>query len=469
MRRADEPITQWVPIIGRWNIANGKVTYLGPSSTQEPHFPYGICLSEVNVSEADVRFSVIPPIAASNDSRRTSGRLLLGFRSTADEYFLIGAGGHSYAYTLVRFDPASGWAPVVGIGTDNSLDSRRLLKLEVHFHAQQIVLKDDGVRIFEHTLRYPLPEGQLGLFAWGDGPVSFMDVSLCRSSLHGDEEVATQPLISTIADGADEFGGLSPMVLIRKRISELERFDPRLMVEPRPPQLEALSKSIDRTLRKVFGSNTSDYRAFKVAAELQWSPTYSLSRNNKVPLSSYQDGVAEKRRRSLTLLGTVSEQLEEDLLRQARSERISENSQRTRMGSVFIGHGHSEAWRDLKDFITDRLKLRYDEYNAESVAGVPNATRLSDMLNRASFALLVLTAEDEQIGGEMRARVNVIHELGLFQGRLGFQKAIVLLEEGCQEFSNIAGIGHIRFPPGQIRATFEEIRRVLEREGIIQN
>ena len=63
--------------------------------------------------------------------------------------------------------------------------------------------------------------------------------------------------------------------------------------------------------------------------------------------------------------------------------------------------------------------------------------------------------------------MNAVHEAGLFQGRLGFMRAIVLLEEGCEQFSNIEGLGQIRFPCGNISAAFEEIRRVLEREGLI--
>jgi predicted nucleotide-binding protein len=89
------------------------------------------------------------------------------------------------------------------------------------------------------------------------------------------------------------------------------------------------------------------------------------------------------------------------------------------------------------------------------------------MLDTAAIALLVLTAEDERIDGAVVARQNVVHEAGLFQGRLGFERAIVLLEEGCEEFSNIAGLGQIRFPTGGIAAAFEEVRRVLEREGLI--
>ena len=50
---------------------------------------------------------------------------------------------------------------------------------------------------------------------------------------------------------------------------------------------------------------------------------------------------------------------------------------------------------------------------------------------------------------------------------MGFEKAIVLFEEGCQEFSNITGLTQIRFPKGDIEARFEQIRRVLEREGVL--
>jgi predicted nucleotide-binding protein len=54
--------------------------------------------------------------------------------------------------------------------------------------------------------------------------------------------------------------------------------------------------------------------------------------------------------------------------------------------------------------------------------------------------------------------------LGLFQGRLGFTKAIVLLEEGTEEFSNIHGVQQIRFPRGGIRQTFGDVLGVLRRE-----
>ena len=135
---------------------------------------------------------------------------------------------------------------------------------------------------------------------------------------------------------------------------------------------------------------------------------------------------------------------------------------------VFIGHGHSHLWRELKDFLQDKLGLAADEFNREPAAGMPIAGRLLAMLDSATIAFLVMTGEDEQLDGALRARENVVHEAGLFQGRLGFERAIVLLEEGCQKFSNNAGLVHINFPKNNIRAAFHDVREVLEREGVLE-
>jgi hypothetical protein len=160
------------------------------------------------------------------------------------------------------------------------------------------------------------------------------------------------------------------------------------------------------------------------------------------------------------------------IARQAAShlERRSRRDMRdARIGTnVFIGHGRSQVWRELKDLIEGRLRLPWDEFNRVPIAGMTNQARLSEMLDDAAVALVIMTAEDETADGAMQARMNVIHEVGLFQGRLGFSKAIVLLEEGCQEFSNIEGVGQVRFPRGNIAACFEEVRRLLEREGLLR-
>ena len=108
---------------------------------------------------------------------------------------------------------------------------------------------------------------------------------------------------------------------------------------------------------------------------------------------------------------------------------------------IFIGHGHSPMWMELKIFLGERLGLPVDEYSRVSSAGKPTTDRLLEMMETAKAAFLLMTGEDETAEGSLRARENVVHEAGLFQGRLGFERAIVLLEDGCEEFSNIVGLG----------------------------
>ncbi|HEV8561324.1 MAG TPA: TIR domain-containing protein [Actinophytocola sp.] len=138
--------------------------------------------------------------------------------------------------------------------------------------------------------------------------------------------------------------------------------------------------------------------------------------------------------------------------------RSPEMSKRT----IFIGHGRSPAWITLRDLIRDRLGLDWEEFDRSPSAGKTVVQRLSEMLATADFAFLVLTAEDEQADGRVQARQNVVHELGLFQGRLGFDRAIAMIEDGCDEFANLAGLVQIKFPKGNIMAVSEEIRRLLE-------
>ncbi len=160
---------------------------------------------------------------------------------------------------------------------------------------------------------------------------------------------------------------------------------------------------------------------------------------------------------------------EADKLRRYMEMRdLIEHNPATVGSKVFIGHGGSPLWRELKDFLKERLSLESDEFNRVPTAGITSTERLQSMLDQACFAFLIMTGENQHADDSIHARENVIHEVGLFQGRLGWRKAVILLEEGCSEFSNIAGLTHIPFPKDKISACFEEIRKVLEREGIIE-
>jgi hypothetical protein len=76
------------------------------------------------------------------------------------------------------------------------------------------------------------------------------------------------------------------------------------------------------------------------------------------------------------------------------------------------------------------------------------------MIDVAGFASLILTAEDEQADDTEVARQNVVHEVGLFQGHLGNERAILMLEEGRAEFSHVQRAWTDQIPEGQHQSRF---------------
>lgn len=132
--------------------------------------------------------------------------------------------------------------------------------------------------------------------------------------------------------------------------------------------------------------------------------------------------------------------------------------------NIFIGHGRSDQWRQLKDHLQDQHEYKVEAYESGARAGHAVRDILDELMQSASFAILVMTGEDETADGALRARQNVVHETGLFQGRLGFSRAVVLEEEGVETFSNLAGIQTIRFSKDRIRETFGDVLGVLHRE-----
>lgn len=139
---------------------------------------------------------------------------------------------------------------------------------------------------------------------------------------------------------------------------------------------------------------------------------------------------------------------------------VTEDVASTQM-AVFLGHGNSGSWRELKEFL-EFQHIDVVTYEKERRHGYSVKETLERMLYKCNFAVLLHTAEDEQRDGAMRARQNVVHETGLFQGRLGFPRAIIVREEQCESFSNVEGINEIRFRG--IREAFGEVLLAIRRE-----
>jgi hypothetical protein len=144
-----------------------------------------------------------------------------------------------------------------------------------------------------------------------------------------------------------------------------------------------------------------------------------------------------------------------------------EQEARLRPSGVFIAHGGSPVWRSVVDFLREELGLdvRYFEKMPQDSNEITAA--LNDYLRQCSFAVCVLTSEDQMADGAQRARQNIVHEAGLFQGCHGFQRVALLVEERCELPSNLIGLVRHEFHGPHIEQTFASLMRHLRRESIL--
>ena len=131
--------------------------------------------------------------------------------------------------------------------------------------------------------------------------------------------------------------------------------------------------------------------------------------------------------------------------------------------NIFISHGHNKrVLQRLKSFIENDLHLKTTILAEQPDAGLTVIEKLERYGKDCDFALIVLTGDDDTLHGGVRARQNVIHELGYFHGCLGRDKVLLLKQNQVELFSNISGLIYKEFPDDNIDSVFPDIRLALE-------
>ena len=95
---------------------------------------------------------------------------------------------------------------------------------------------------------------------------------------------------------------------------------------------------------------------------------------------------------------------------------------------------HAGDWQQVREFVSKGFGLAVEEYEKDSSVGYTVTARLEQMLTTSSLAIIVMSPEDEQKDQSFRVRQNIVHEIGLFQGRLGFEKVFRCVTEAATNF-----------------------------------
>jgi hypothetical protein len=101
----------------------------------------------------------------------------------------------------------------------------------------------------------------------------------------------------------------------------------------------------------------------------------------------------------------------------ANSELVVPSSPELIKKRVFITHGRSNDWREVQSYIEKDVCLETLELAQEPSQGMTIIEKLQAGANSCDSAVIVMTGDDISPDGSSRARENVMHEIGFFQGK----------------------------------------------------
>lgn len=98
--------------------------------------------------------------------------------------------------------------------------------------------------------------------------------------------------------------------VLKRRIKDLEGFDPQSVQDDRDPRVNTLEAAIDEALVGIFGSDTIDYRRYEAAKRID---TVGIYIGGDVPLHQIRDGLVHGKERAIAILQQIIRSFEEKL------------------------------------------------------------------------------------------------------------------------------------------------------------
>ena len=170
MTTPSRPFTSWAPIMGDWELGDTYSIYRGSGTASR-----GILLGHRSLGSGMVGTTI------TLSEEADSGRVLLGYDSPNSRFVTAGLGGYGEAYVIAEFDPDLGWSRLDGAGSRSNLQADRPYEVEVKLEGQRLALTVEGIRVLAYVLPQPLLTGQVAMFGWGQGDVTFGQVTVSAS------------------------------------------------------------------------------------------------------------------------------------------------------------------------------------------------------------------------------------------------------------------------------------------------
>jgi predicted nucleotide-binding protein len=252
---------------------------------------------------------------------------------------------------------------------------------------------------------------------------------------------------------------------LRGCIRELGEFDPqKVQTRYGIPEVIALEASIKQGLADAFGEGTPAFARFKRAASLDNGPHRARTGDafGRGPRIDYDAQEAQEARKyladgkeqSIALLNAAVASLEHEI---ADQEAIANSTAATSrpttraldLSKVFVVHGHDSAPKAEVARFIEKLDLEAVILHERPNKGRALITKFREEADGVGFAVVLMTPDDlgKAVTSEgepkLRARQNVVFELGFFIGKLGPECVAALVKGDIEHPSDFDGVAYI--------------------------
>ncbi|WFU73829.1 nucleotide-binding protein [Bradyrhizobium sp. CB2312] len=234
---------------------------------------------------------------------------------------------------------------------------------------------------------------------------------------------------------------------LERRIADLKNLNTSGMHDRGGPAIQAIKVSIEQTLEEVFGAYTTEYKRYSPAAILSGGPII-VGRGSSIDHRPYYE---RSRLASIALLEQAVQSLIErrdDLVGVQTVVVEDEGQDEVEVSNrIFVVHGRDGEHRETVARFLGQLGLEAVILHEQPNKGRALITKFQEVAADIGFAVVLMTPDD--LGGirdgeqHLRARQNVIFELGFFIGALGADRVAALVSPQVERPSDFDGVVYI--------------------------
>jgi predicted nucleotide-binding protein len=243
---------------------------------------------------------------------------------------------------------------------------------------------------------------------------------------------------------------------IERCLGELGQFDPAKVEKRKPPEVLALETSIEEALIAAFGDGTAAFKRYSRAAKLNHGSYAGIARMyfNDPAKAELEERSSNRRFFSEGKAQSIEQAirtLEDQIADQEHNATLAPTAiaiPASEPRKIFIVHGHDSTSKAEVARYIEKLGFEAIILHERANKGRTLITKFREEANDAGFAIVLMTPDDlgkaeKAVDFNLRARENVVFELGFFVGKLGPERVAALVKGSIERPSDFDGVVYI--------------------------